>query len=185
MAISVASQQHTPKASFTLAGHPRGPIHSSAWHVMKTLYFKDKIVVWGAAWERGMQRVETSTGSEFTLTIWKAPFLKLGPECKHGLGKVSAGPFSPLPSLSLVKIMFICQAGCVKHDDTRSVYCEILIFEARILVGNKCNNPGFNNPSLGSFYLKVMFYPSDFSCLSCPSCPTYEPGDPLLKVSKG
>ena len=40
------------------------------------------------------------------------------------------------------------------HDNARSMYLQILIFEARILVGNKCN--------LITVVLMVMLYASDF-----------------------
>ena len=63
--------------------------------------------------------------------------------------------------------------GSVTHDNARSMYLQILIFEARILVGNKCN--------LITVVLMVMLYASDFSC---PSFPTYEIGGIVLKASK-
>lgn len=63
--------------------------------------------------------------------------------------------------------------GSVTHDNARSMYLQILIFEARILVGNKCN--------LITVVLMVMLYASDFSC---PSFPTCEIGGIVLKASK-
>ena len=57
----------------------------------------------------GVRDVESGHihGLWIPLTIWKALSFKVGPDDKHGLGKVSLEPFSPLSSLSLVKRMVL------------------------------------------------------------------------------